>query len=122
LYGGLESLEGDQDLAGQAFRTPLATLHGFNGWADMFLATPDAGLEDAFAGLRGKAGAWTWDVLYHDFSAQSGSTDYGTELDLSLSRKLAERYGLLLKAARFEADNAAYTDTTKFWLQLSAEY
>ena len=122
LYGGFESLEGDRDLAGQAFRTPLATLHAFNGWADMFLATPGAGLEDAFAGLKGKAGAWTWDVLYHDFSAQSGSVDYGSELDLSLSRKLAERYVLLLKAARFDADNPAYTDTTKLWLQVSAEF
>ncbi|MDX1572303.1 MAG: alginate export family protein, partial [Xanthomonadales bacterium] len=44
---GFESLGGG-DAPGAAFSTPLATLHAFNGWADRFLATPDAGLEDLF--------------------------------------------------------------------------
>ncbi len=35
---GYEVLEGDSV---QAFQTPLATLHAFQGWADKFLATPD---------------------------------------------------------------------------------
>ena len=30
-----------------AFRTPLATLHRFQGWTDKFLGTPPAGVEDA---------------------------------------------------------------------------
>ena len=42
---GFESLGGSSD-PGEAFRTPLATLHAFNGWADKFLATPDAGLQE----------------------------------------------------------------------------
>ena len=35
-----ESLGGDATTSGAAFRTPLATLHAFQGWADKFLATP----------------------------------------------------------------------------------
>ena len=37
---GWEVLGGDEDEPGEAFRTPLATLHAFNGWADQFLTTP----------------------------------------------------------------------------------
>jgi len=122
LYAGFESLGGDQDRAGQSFRTPLATLHAFNGWADKFLATPDAGLEDAFIGAKGKVGSWDWNVLYHDFSAESGSQDFGCELDASLSTKLAGKFGLLLKAADFNSDSPAYGDTRKIWVQLTAGF
>ncbi len=122
LYAGFESLEGDHRSPGQAFRTPLATLHAFNGWADKFLTTPAAGLEDAFLGAKGKLGEWAWNILYHDFSAQSGPGSFGTEIDASLSRKFAERYGLLLKAASFDTDSDAYGDTTKLWVQLTADF
>ena len=42
---GYEVLGADSG-AGVGFATPLATLHAFNGWADQFLGTPAAGLED----------------------------------------------------------------------------
>jgi len=45
LRGGVEVLGGDSD-GGDAFSTPLATLHAFNGWADQFLVTPATGLLD----------------------------------------------------------------------------
>lgn len=122
VYAGFESLEGDHLQGGQAFRTPLATLHAHNGWADRFLATPAAGLEDLFIGVKGKAGAWSWNVLYHDFSAQSGSGSFGTEIDASLSRSIADNYGLLIKAAGFDSDSPAYGDTTKFWVQFTAGF
>jgi hypothetical protein len=122
LYTGFESLQGNVNVAGQAFRTPLATLHAFNGWADKFLGTPGAGLEDTFVGARGKAGSWSWNVLYHNFAARSGSASFGSEIDASFATKLGGKYGLLLKAASFESDNAAYGDTTKFWLQLTAGF
>lgn len=122
VYAGYESLGGDSDVSGQAFRTPLATLHAFNGWADKFLATPDAGLKDAFIGAKGPLGKWKWNLLYHDFSAQSGSADWGTEFDGSISRKFADHYGILFKVASFSTDSPAYGDTTKFWVQLTANY
>ncbi len=122
LYAGIESLEGDHTRASQAFRTPLATLHAFNGWADKFLATPAAGLDDSFFGAKGKVGAWSWNILYHDFSAQSGSADFGSEIDASISRKIGDRYGLLLKAARFDTDSPAYGDSNKIWVQVTAGF
>ncbi len=122
LSVGWEVLEGDGTRPGAAFRTPLATLHAFNGWADQFLATPADGLEDRFLGLSGKAGAYQWKLLWHDFSAQSGNRDFGSELDMSLSRKLGQRYGLLLKAALFDASHSAFRDTDKLWLMLTAKY
>lgn len=122
VYGGFESLEGDDSAPGRAFRTPLATLHAHNGWADKFLGTPGAGLEDVFGGVKGKAGVWSWNVLYHSFTAQSGSGDFGSEFDASLSRRFGDHYGLLLKFADFNSDSSAYRDTTKFWLQVTADF
>ncbi|HET6565407.1 MAG TPA: alginate export family protein, partial [Xanthomonadales bacterium] len=83
-YVGYESLGGDDTITGASFRTPLATLHAFNGWADMFLSTPNAGLNDLFAGIKGGLGVWNWDVIYHDFDAESGSQSFGSELDASI--------------------------------------
>ena len=122
VYVGFESLGGSSHNPGQAFRTPLATLHAFNGWVDKFLTTPDVGLNDAFIGIKGNLGKWKWNALYHDFSAQSGSTDYGSEIDASISRKLHKRYGILFKAASFDTDSRAYGDTTKLWVQLTADF
>lgn len=121
VLGGYESLGGDHLQPGQAFRTPLATLHAFNGWADQFLTTPDAGLVDAFAGLQGKLAGWSWDLIYHDFTAQSGPAGFGTEWDGSIGRKLNDRFGLLFKAARFDSDSPAYFDTFKLWVQATLE-
>lgn len=119
---GFESLGGDPD-AGGAFQTPLATLHGFNGWADKFLSTPPTGLNDLFIGLKGPLGAWTWNVIYHDFDAESGGGAYGSEIDASISRKYKERYGLLFKGARFDGDRGApFDDVTKLWLQFTADF
>lgn len=119
---GYEVLGGDADSAGASFRTPLATLHGFNGWADQFLATPDAGLEDLFVSASGKLGGWSWQAVYHDFQAEDSGTDYGDELDLSLGRAFAKRYSVLMKYADFNADAPGFADTTKAWLMLSADF
>ncbi len=122
-YIGYESLGGDDTRPGAMFRTPLATLHAFNGWADRFLTTPPAGLNDFFLGVKGKAGTWNWNVLYHNFQAESGNADYGNEVDAALSRKFAERYAVLFKAAFFQGKNSSgFPDTTKLWVQLTANF
>ena len=116
---GLESLGSDN---GQGFRTPLATLHAFNGWADQFLATPPGGLEDLYLRFGYKYAPWTFQAVYHDFSAESGGGDYGSEIDLSASRRFGDRYGLLLKAAAFDGDDPSFVDTTKIWVMLTAGF
>jgi len=122
LSAGAESLGGDHTLSGAAFRTPLATLHAFQGWADQFLSTPDGGIDDLHGKLGYRRGLWQWQAAFHDFSAESGSVDYGTELDVSVSRNFGDRYALMLKSAIFNADEAPFVDTRKYWLMLSADY
>lgn len=119
---GYEVLEGDRGTAGGAFRTPLATLHAFQGWADQFLSTPDAGIEDLFATIKVSPGAWDLAATWHRFSAEDGGADWGDEIDVSAGRKLGKHYGLLLKAALFNADDASFSDVSKFWLMLTANY
>jgi hypothetical protein len=123
-YIAYESLGGDDSRDGAMFRTPLATLHAFNGWADKFLTTPAAGLNDAMIGVKGKIFTrWKWNVVYHDFDAESGSASFGKEIDASLATKFAEHYGVLFKAAWFDGkESSGPPDTVKLWFQLVANF
>lgn len=121
---GYEILGSDSG-AGVGFNTPLATLHAFNGWADQFVFTPDAGLVDLYVSFKFKVAKWNLTAIYHDFSSDTGSFNYGDELDLSGAYKLSDRYGLLLKAALFSVDSSsplADDDTNKFWIMVTASY
>ena len=81
----------------------------------------DAGIDDLYFTVKGRAGGWNLTGVYHDFSSETGSVDYGTEIDFSAARKISDNYGILLKAAFYDADQFAY-DTTKFWVMLTASY
>lgn len=118
---GYESLGTDSSNF-ESFRTPLATLHAFQGWADMFLSTPGAGIDDVYLTAKFKAGNWNLTGVYHDFSAATGSFDYGTELDVSAGTKISKNYGLLFKGAFFSTDSLSYVDTNKFWIMFTANY
>ena len=125
LVGAQYEVLGAGDKVGDpAFSTPLATLHGHNGWADMFLGTPADGLVD-FNGMLGyKAdGFGLAKVVYHDFSSDRGSTDYGTEWDALYKNKIPGVKGLsgMLKASWYNADKYK-TDTTKFWVMLDYKF
>lgn len=118
---GYESLGGDSQ-PGMMFRTPLATLHAFQGWADQFLTTPPGGINDLFATVKYKFGKWNLTGVYHDFSAETGGGDYGSEFDVSAGTKLGENYGILFKGAFFSSDSVSYTDTSKLWIMFTANY
>lgn len=115
---GWEKLGSDN---GRALQTPAATLHKFNGWADVFLTTPNTGLKDLYGGLSMKfekvksLPGLNATVTYHQFDSDVGSIDYGHEWDASLGFKLRE-VGLLAKYANYKADGFG-VDTEKFWLQ-----
>ena len=97
-------------------QTPLATLHAFNGWADMFLTTPTNGLIDQYLSVGAKPMDINLAAVYHDFSADEGSSDWGTEWDLMGSKTFEKMYTVGLKYATFSTDSTAYVDTDKLWL------
>ena len=121
LRAGMEILEGDVNAPGSSFRTPLATLHAFNGFADRFLATPEAGLEDKFVGLNWSQNAHKFGMTYHDFSAEDGGADYGTELDMVYSYKFSKNYSTLLKFADYSSDGFS-VDGQKYWMMFVAKF
>ena len=116
---GYEVLASDDDVG---FKTPYATLHKFQGWADKFLATPGDGVEDAYVGLAGAIGPVKLGAYYHDFQAEDSGTDFGTELDLVATWPVNEYLTLQAKFADFDADNDArdrgFRDTTKAWMMV----
>ncbi len=117
---GQELLGGSGD-PGDSFKTPLATLHKFNGWADKFLNTPDNGLEDTYFSV-----GTTWEgtkllAVMHQFSSDEGDIDYGEEMDLLATRKLQNGMTAGLKYADYTSDTWS-DDTTKIWLWLAYSF
>ena len=105
---------GGSETDGQ-FRTPLATLHKFNGWADRFLNTPTDGLQDLFLSLNGKVGPVAWMVVYHAFSADTGGSKYGDEFDFNFGYTAPWKQSFGFKGAIYNADEFS-VDVTKLWL------
>ena len=116
-----EVLGSDQGMIG--FSTPLATGHKFNGWADVFLGTPAAGLQDIylFAGTK-LPGDIAAKVIYHWFHTEEGGGDLGEELDVVLKKVLSKSTTALAKVAYFDGDGAAYPDRYKFWFQVEFKH
>lgn len=121
---GYEVLGSDN---GVSFKTPLATLHKFNGWADKFLGTPAGGLRDFYASAAYKLpgdtglGGTLLKVVYHDFQSDVGDTSYGSEIDFLISKKINKQFTASVKAAFYNADQFA-TDTNKIWFTVGAKF
>lgn len=106
------------------FATPLATLHKFNGWADMFLATPAVGLSDIYLSVKATLGPVDLSLIYHDFNADNDSPvldHLGSEIDVSYGIKFGKHYETGLKYANYNANDYA-VDTQKWWLWISAAF
>ncbi|MBI1173708.1 MAG: hypothetical protein GC139_00405 [Sideroxydans sp.] len=110
----------------RSFSTPLATLHAFNGWADMFLATPPRGLKDAYMSANTALSGVKLAAICHDFRADrpdATANHYGTEWDALAARNFGKNYSVGLKLARFRTRLAAsYPDTDKIWLWAEAKF
>lgn len=119
---GQEVLGSDDGAYG--FSTPLATLHKFNGWADIFLATPGGGLVDTYLSLAGGLAGGKWMVVYHDFSADddsSGVDNYGDEINAVYSKKFGKYYNAGVKYASYSADDFG-VDTDKLWVWVGMSF
>jgi hypothetical protein len=121
VSAGWEVLDGNAQRPGRAFRTPLATLHAFNGWADRFLTTPDAGLDDRYLGLSARPGPWTLTARVHRFETADGGTRLGDEIDLLIGRRFADKVDVDLKSAWFDGRNG-FDDVVKVWLMVSVAF
>ncbi len=113
------------------FRTPLSTVHKFNGFADVFLPLTGfaQGLEDYYVyagytiplgnGIQAKA-------IYHWFEPESGAGDYGEEFDLVASYRINDYLNLVGKYGDYDSDGGAGgvggTDKTMFTLELNFVY
>lgn len=119
LAAGYEVLTGDGTIG---FATPLATAHAFNGFADVFLATPKDGLKDKYAKavyLLPPIGPFDGGKLvgfYHDYEAENGGMDYGTEYDLVAVLKKGP-CAFTAKYASYNADGYG-KDIDRFSIQI----
>lgn len=119
LKGAMEELGSDK---GIGFTTPLSTLHAFQGWADLFLATPRRASATSMEQSKPLSVGIDLMAVYHEFSDDTGSLDYDHEIDLLAEKKFGKHNSVPLKFADFS--NAPYSrnvlklpDTQKFWIQ-----
>ena len=134
-YAGATGLVGYEVLEGNGvigFATPLATLHAFNGWADMFLTTPANGLRDLyikasygipadFFEMKSLTGIVTW----HDFATDNLGKGIGSEWDASLELAVDNNVSLLAKYADYQGSGVAFggfADKSIVWLQAAYKY
>ncbi|MET3665512.1 hypothetical protein [Caulobacter sp. 1776] len=118
LSVNLERLEGD---GVHAFQTPLASLHGFQGWSDVIGATPAKGVRDVF--LRGATSLGVKRPVKltgeaHSFDTSLGHQALGRELDAAVSAPLTKGWTMELGVARFETKGPTYPDATRAWASL----
>jgi hypothetical protein len=124
---GYEVLGSDNDAAGSgraSFRTPLATAHPFNGWANVFTTTPAEGLRDVYGFLQVTL---PYDVpvraVYHSFEADAGGADFGHEIDLMASKKFGKYWAATAKYAHYDGKDAPVAfDVDKFWAQVEFNF
>lgn len=114
-----------------SFRTPLATLHAYQGWADRFLITPADGIEDWYFTASSPVAGFNLSLVYHDFSADNAGYDYGTEINVQATRPLTKHLTAGVKYADYDADRNALNiarngaiarDVAKFWVWLEFTY
>ncbi|WP_345973142.1 hypothetical protein [Sulfurimonas diazotrophicus] len=113
----------------KGFTTPLATLHKFQGWADVFLGRTAGSNNDGLADLSGKLGFAAPGFgkvlgVYHKFDALSGANkDLGSEFDLLYANKVpgVSNLGFLAKAAFYSKGDTG-NDVTKVWAQLDYKF
>ena len=121
---GYEVLEGNGTVG---FSTPLATLHIFQGWADVFLTTPANGIKDLYAKAGyGFAVAPLFNrvvatLVYHDFSAEQISGSYGHEWDAQVEATVNANVTVGVKYAAFQGSQA-YPDKNVGWVYIGYRY
>ncbi len=116
VLGGYELLEGNGT---NAVQTPLATLHGKNGWADQFLTIPDDGLVDRYASVSANPlESVNLALVYHDYKADNSGDSYGSEFDVVANWQLTPEFSVGAKYADYDADEFS-VDARKGWVYMN---
>lgn len=124
-----ESLEGNGT---RGFITPLATVHAFQGWSDVFAyngnKTHPNGINNlnyslAIAGYTHSSFPLiknpTLLIVYHDFETERLGQSIGSEWDVQATAGLTKNLSVLLKYADFERANTTMpASRTKLWFGL----
>jgi len=120
-----EWLEGD---GVRGFETPLATLHAFQGFADLFLVTPADGLRDFNVSMTWKlpnppvGQAFSLLVRGHSFTDDDGSALFGREFNALARLKMNAWLTLELRSAVFGGLDPRFADKTRVWLAAEANF
>ncbi len=126
LLGGIEALQSD---GVNRFQTPLATLHKFQGYADVFLVTPQNGIVDTYGtlgyetkidGVEPLTGIMAA-VTYHNFETDRGSASLGSETDLELVARFGDHWSVGVKYADYDGV-PGFADRQKLWLSIDFNY
>lgn len=112
------------------FKTPLATLHAFNGFADVFVAGRTAGghngLTDAYVSHATPI-FWgmKWVNVLHAMGDNELSAGYGWEYNSVLTKKFDDNFMALAKFAWFNSEGDVFAgkaplpDATRFSVELN---
>ena len=114
------------DNSGGSFQTPLATLHAFQGAADVFLTTPAEGIVDHSVTFRVPVGDFGPSrklnvfVRRHWFDAERIDADYGREWDVGFSALIGP-VNASFKFARYEAATFG-SNERRIWIAASRNF
>ncbi|MES2475251.1 MAG: hypothetical protein V4640_05690 [Verrucomicrobiota bacterium] len=129
---GPQSLTVGVESLGAGFKSPLATLHAFNGFADAFVGGrmngSQNGLTDCYVthtlpifwGMK-------WVNALHAYGDNEVSAGYGWEVNSVLVKKFNDNFTALAKLAYFDADEDPYVggsagaplpDTTRISIEM----
>lgn len=127
-----EFLEGDGLVS---FKTPLATLHAYQGWTDKFLSTPAFGIEDVYLSLSGDLNQAKWLFVIHQFQSDTSNFKYGSEYGASISFPVSTwqagaKFAVYTAASNVNIQCVAAPcpsfswarDTTKFWTWIQRSF
>lgn len=115
------------------FKTPLATLHAFNGFADVFVAGRTNGSHNGLSDLyisHTLPVIWgmKWTNVLHTYGDNELSTGYGWEYDSVLVKKFDDHFTAIAKLAWFNSEGdpfsgkAALPDTTRVSVEMNYSF
>jgi hypothetical protein len=127
---GKQSLTLGFESLGAGFKTPLATVHAFNGFADAFIGGRISGAHNGLANVYLSHTVpifWgiKWTNVLHAMGDNEISAGYGWEYDSVLTEKFNDNFLTIAKFAHFESEGDVYSGatglptTTRFSIELN---